>query len=363
MNWHVYINRCKQWYQYKKQQRAVLETDIVTFFRQFATLITAGIPIIKACTILEKSQEKIALRLLIYSMKRDMLAGRQLAHSMRQHPIHFNELLCQLIHLGEQTGKLDTILILIADAQEKKLAVKRRIKQALFYPSIILITAILLMLCMLLFVIPRFAELFANVKDLPLLTSCIFYLSAQLRRFGWLIGMGLIPTVLFAQYVAKFNIFSIIRQAAFTRLPILRQYLHKVLLAHFTRNMSIAFAAGIPILDALQLSSHGHANANFDNAMMSLKTRISSGESMHQAMTNHLYFSTYMVQMIKIGEESGKLDSMLAKTADYLEAEIEQITARLGQTLEPLIMIVLGVLIGGLVVSMYLPIFKLGSLL
>jgi len=363
MNLQTFIRFGNHWYNQHKRRRGIVDADITAFLRQFATLINAGIPLIKACAILEKSQEKTALRLLIYSIKRDISAGRQLAHTMRQYPVYFNELLCQLIHLGEQTGKLDAMLGLIADAQEKKLILKKRIKQTLFYPSVILITAILLMLSMLLFVIPRFAELFQDTQDkLPLLTVWIFYLSAQLRKCSWLIGMSFICLILFARQIKKTKLISILQNYLFNRLPILSQYLHKVILAHFTRNMSIAFAAGIPILDALQLASHG-SHPTFHHAMTILKSRVSAGESMHRAMSRHAYFSSFMVQMIKIGEESGMLDSMLAKTADFLEADIEQQTLRLGQTLEPLIMIVLGVLIGGLVVSMYLPIFKLGSTL
>ncbi len=363
MSWQSFFQYSKQWYMQKKQNRRIKKSDITAFLRQFATLLVAGIPIIKICGILEKSQEKIALRLLITRVKRELQSGRQLAYCMRQHPMHFNEQICQLIHLGEQTGTLGNLFVLIADSEEKKLALKQRIKQILFYPSIILITAVVLMLSMLLFVIPRFAELFADTQDsLPWLTLWIFSLSVKLRKFGWLI-LFFIPIMTICIHYFKKNLLKNFWQPLFIKFPLLRGFFQKILLAHFIRNLSIACTAGLPILQGLQLARPTRTNRAFDHDIYLLKNRINAGESMHQAMSSDSFFPAFIVQMIKVGEESGMLDAMLAKTADFLEADIEQLTLRLGQTLEPLIMIVLGALIGGLVISMYLPIFKLGSTL
>lgn len=352
----------QQWYQARNRQRPISNRDITFFLRQFAALITAGIPILQAFAILEKSQEKFGLRFIIYGIKRELQAGQSLAYCMRQYPIYFNELLCQLIYLGEQTGKLENMLALIANNEEKKLLLKQRIKQTLFYPSIILITGLLLMLCMLLFVIPRFMELFQDMQDkLPLITRLIFDFSLLLKKFLWPIAIGTNLLCFSLAIIKKKKILLLEWKNFLINLPILRNYFQKIMLAHFIRNLSIACTASVPILQALQLASAGRSLRTFNTAIRGLKMRIRAGESMHQAMIHHGLFPGFVVQMIKIGEESGSLDSMLVKIADFLEADIEQMARRLEQLLEPLIMIVLGVLIGGLVISMYLPIFKLGS--
>lgn len=360
----AFLQQIKYWQQQRKFKQQITAKDIVCFLRQFAVLLTAGVPILQACSILEKSQVKIALRLLVYHLQRELQAGRQLAYCMQQYPLYFNELICQLVQLGEQTGKLESVLIHIANNEENKLLLRQHIKQTLFYPSIILITALLLLVCMLLFVIPRFAELFEDVRDkLPLLTRAIFTLSIQLKNNCWLFIAMCILLYFALRMSKKINTTKHLVDTAFTHLPILREYLQKIRLAHFIRNMSIACSASVPILQALQLANPSKTYAPFNTALAAVNLSIRAGESMHQAMGRHTLFPSFVIQMIKIGEQTGMLDTMLAKTADFLEADIEQLTLQLGQALEPLIMIMLGVLIGGLVISMYLPIFKLGSTL
>jgi type IV pilus assembly protein PilC len=347
-----------------KQHRHITLFDICVFLRQFATLMAAGIPIIQSCEILEKSQEKIALRLLIYSIKREILSGKNLFYSMQQCPRYFNALTCQLVRIGEQTGKLDTMLIMIANHQEKNMAFKKRVQQALFYPCIIMITALIVTLGMFLFVIPHFATLFHDMEEkLPLLTLWIFYLSAKLKQYLWLGGVLTFLFILAIYHGQHQPHVKRYLQQLTAKLPLIKECLRKILLARFARQLAIAFAAGIPITEALTLAGNAHDNSEFTQTIVQLRNHINAGLPLHHAMEGLAYFPAFMTQMIKIGEESGMLEPMLSKTADFFESDIDQLVSRFHQLLEPLIMIVLGVLIGGLIIGMYLPIFKLGNIL
>lgn len=338
--------------------------DISVFLRQFASLIAAGIPIIQSCELLEKSQEKNALRLLIYSIKRDILSGKNLYFSFKQHPRYFDELTCQLVQIGEHTGKLDMMLNTIASYQEKNQAFANRVKQALFYPCIISITAVIATFCMFIFIIPRFAELFQEMQNtLPALTVWIFFLAGKMQQYSLLIiGISLLLALIifYAKHSTslKFKLMRIIN-----KFPLINRYHHKVILARFARNLAITFTAGIPITEALKLTADACNNTEFINIIARLRTKIISGLQLHHAMASSPFFPSLMIQMVKIGEESGMLEQMLDNVAGFFEADIDQLIERLNQLLEPLIMMVLGVLIGGLVIGMYLPIFKLGSVL
>jgi len=346
--------------QYSKMRR-IRSFDIVVFLRQFATLIAAGIPMLRSCDILEKSQEKIAMRLLIYSIKREIGAGKHLFTSFERHPLYFDHLTCQLIRIGEHTGKLDSMLLAVATQQENSLAFKRNIQRILFYPCILLITALFIICSLFIFVIPKFAELFSDKLDnLPVLTIWLFHLSFYFREY-FFIGIG----ILLLSFIIFLNKKSAIRSflQKLNNLPILKQYKQKISLARFARHLAITFTAGIPIIQALKLTENNNAHMTFNELIPKLRHKIQGGLALHQAMQLFPYFPLLMVQMIKIGEESGTLERMLSKIADFLEAEVAQFVSQLSQLLEPLIILVLGVLIGGLVIGMYLPIFKLGSAL
>ena len=347
-----------------KQKRQINLFDITIFLRQLATLISAGIPIIQCCDILEKSQEKIALRLLIYALKREILSGKNLFHSLQHHPHHFDPFTCELIQIGEHTGKLDVMLTTVALHQEKNLTFKKRIKRALFYPCMITITALLITISMFLFIVPRFADLFHDSQDkLPALTLWIFYFSARLKEqiVTFLIGITVFTLFLFHSkhaIIIKKYFWKILLS-----LPLIKQCIHKIALTRFARNLAITLTAGIPILDALKLTANAWSNPEFINMTATLRHKISAGLQLHHAMETLSYFPLLMIQMVKIGEESGKLEHMLNKIADFIESDIDQLLSHCNQLLEPLIMIVLGALIGGLVIGMYLPIFKLGNVL
>ena len=255
------------------------------------------------------------------------------------------------------------MLNIVALHLEKKLAFRKRLKQLLFYPCIVLLTGIVVTICMFIFVIPRFAELFqASRVPLPALTSCIFYLAQHMLLYMGIALLLLIITIAFFYYRKQSSFFNYIIQRLKT-LPIIKTCRHTILLARFTSQLSITFSAGIMITDALTLLTNTCNDPLFTRTLIDVRHRISAGLQLHSAMASHPLFPIMMVQMIKMGEQSGMLVLMLDKMTEMLEADIEQFLSRTSQLVEPLIMILLGVLIGGLVIGMYLPIFRLGSTL
>lgn len=347
-----------------KQKRRINALDITVFLRQLATLVTAGIPLLHCFEILEKSQVKIALRLLIFTIKRELLSGKNLHACLQHHPQYFEVITCQLIKIGEHAGKLDITLNMIAEEHEKFVAFKKRIKQALLYPCIIAVTSLIVTLSMFLFVIPRFAELFADTHiSLPPLTRFLFYLSAILQQYNYVLCLPFIfITFIFLPAKQSVQLKKAILKKIL-KLPLIQPMMQKMLLARLARNLAMTFSAGISITDALTLMMNSNANQEFSHVMMKLRAKINSGLQLHQAMQSLSYFPDLMIQMVKIGEESGLLDHLLNKIAGFFESDINHVLSQLNQLLEPLIMLVLGVLIGGLVIAMYLPIFKLGSAL
>lgn len=338
--------------------------DIIIFLRQLATLIIAGIPIIQCCDILEKSQTKYKLRILIFSLKQDLLSGKDLSSCLRQQSNYFDDLTCSLIKMGEHTGKLAEMLSLITKAKEQQWSFKKRLKQALFYPCLLAAIAMIILLCMFIFIIPQFAELFNNkTESLPWLTRCIFYLSKLCQQYIALLPICLclllfylIPNSLAAKHQQKLL-------KTLIALPLIKSIQQKILLARFARSLSMMFSAGLPINAILKLLMTTSSQTEFIQLIAILRSRVHAGLQLHQAMQTLSYFPPLMMQMIKIGEESGMLEQMLDKVADFFEADIDQFIAYFNQLLEPLIMLVLGVLIGGIVIAMYLPIFKLGSVI
>lgn len=349
----------QKWIRQLKHQRSF---NLSLFLRQLATLISSGIPMVKSFNLLESTQTNPILRLLIHTMKRDLLCGKSLFEIVSHSPF-FDKLTCQLIKIGEVTGKLDDMLCLVADHHEKAQTLQKRLKQILFYPCIVLFTALSVTLSMLIFIIPRFAELFQETQDtLPWLTKTIFALSSSLNNH--IIYIFIIIFIIVIIFCSKASTsFKIICVEWFKQLPLINSSIRKILLARFARHLAISFSAGIPINDALKLCIDSSVNMEFSNNITQLTNQVSAGFQLHQAMESLNYFPTLMIQMIKIGEESGMLDSMLKKIAESIETEIDQLIAQLSQLLEPLIMLILGVLIGGLIIGMYLPIFKLGNTL
>ncbi len=343
----------------KFKRNKITSLDIIIFLRQLATLTKSGISIIDSLNLLEKSQDKKLLRLLLFQIKREIMSGKSLSTSLELTSTHFDKLTLHGIKLGEKTGNLDHLLTLLATHQENTYNLLKRIKATLFYPCIILTLGLVMTIFLLIFVIPRFAILFEGQDhQLPLLTLCLFKLSYFLKFFSlWFIGfICILPFV-----VKKLHVQQSYWQRIAT-LPLINTYVQKFLLARFARHLAITFAAGIPLLQALALLNDTTYSKEFNKAVLYLHTKVSTGLSLHESMS-HGYFPPLIVQLVKTGETSGLLDTMLNKAAAFLEAEVNQTIERSCQLLEPLIMVVLGVLIGGLVIGMYLPIFNLGNTL
>lgn len=344
------------------KNRAITPFDINIFLRQLATLITAGIPIINSFDLLERSQSKKRMRLLIYTIRRDLLTGRSLYHGFKHHPNHFDALTCQMVKIGEHTGQLDTILKSIANEQERTIAMKSKFQQAFFYPTIIVIFGFITSIGLFLFVIPKFCDLFQGTQThLPMLTRCIFRLATWLQHSIVMIMILLFVSSLVLLCLNKPLRIGMRFKQGVQRLPLLKLLIHKIALVRFNRNLGLTFAAGIPITTALQLLDNDCHNPTWSQTLRALYRKINGGERLYQAMESSADFPPLMIHMIKIGEESGMLELMLLKVADFFESDINRLITTLSQALEPLIMIVLGVLIGGLMVAIYLPIFKLGS--
>lgn len=345
------------------RSKDITALDMAIFFRQFSTLNSAGLGITQTFEILEKSQSKNTLRLLIFKIKREILNGKNLFYTLKSYPKYFDELTCHLIHIGENTGKLDKTLLMVANYLEKKLCFQNKIRRALFYPTIIIFFALIITFAMFYFIVPSFAELFKNhLEKLPQITRLLFYLSNKLHaiNFSVLLCFLLALVILFRthrKFISSFFKFY------FAELPLIKKNLHKIVLAKFSRYLALTLEAGLPITQALVLAAQPCQNQEFLKIILELRHKLNSGFQLNDALATFPFFPILMIQMIKTGEEAGKLEYMLNTIADFFETEIEQLINSLSQLLEPLIMLVLGVLIGGLVLSLYLPIFKLGSVL
>lgn len=338
--------------------------ETAIFFRQLAALISAGIPIVQSCAILRESQDNTILQGIITTIRKEIENGKTLAHVTRKFPRYFDKITCQLIHTGEQSGTLEIMLKRIAFHKEKSLLLKNKIKQALFYPILIFIVAILVTLTMLIFVIPQFAELFNNSHNtLPAFTQAILTLSNLVRyHYGIVLSSCLFIGILLFTCKSSVSLSQKFDQIILS-LPFIKNIIQKVILARFARNLSITFAAGVPIIDALKMIAETCGNYSYTLAILQLTNAVTQGKQLYSAMSASPLFPSMAIQMVKVGEESGKLDPMLEKIADLYESDLNYWVTNLSQLLEPLIMVILGVLIGGLVIAMYLPIFKLGNII
>src|SRR3990167_57047 len=343
---------------YKIKYHRVTTPDIIAFLYQLATLLSAGLPIVQCYHILSYSQKKPALRHALLAIKKELETGISLSQAMRLHPHYFDKTYCQLIQIGEQTGSLDIMLKKIVTNKEKMYKFSKKIKQALFYPAIITCVACITMLIMLVYAIPQFAQLFTELRTpIPTITAAIFSVSLFLRNYSWII-LVLITFIIFI-YVRYKD--SVIKKILFY-LPWSNLFFKKIALVSFLENLSLLLSAGIAIADALNLLIHT-SHSPLTPVVKQLRLKVLSGESLHYAMQTQYYFPSMMLQLIKTGEESGTLVEMLTKTAYFYESEVDDFLLTLEQFLEPLIIIVLGALIGGLVIALYLPIFKLGTIM
>ena len=336
-------------------QKKKSNPDTAAIMRQLSSMIHAGLPISRCFDILEQTQVQESQRAALRKINMHLQAGHSLHDSLRIQPEWFDPFTCRLIRLGEQSGKLDDILQTLAAYHENNAAFRRTIRQALFYPCLILFSSLVLSCCMFIFVIPAFAELFQGIdKPLPLFTRIIFSISYYLSQ-------GALPVCVLT--IISAMIFLRKRRVNISRLPLIADCLQSLAIIHFCKHLAISLSAGMPILEALKLSSGNDQPRELVSAIHQLRSALSAGHNMHHAMQLHAVFPLLLQQMVKVGEESGTLDIMLNKAASLMESELNARIIHLTRLLEPLIMSVLGVLIGGLVIGMYLPVFNLGSVI
>jgi type IV pilus assembly protein PilC len=346
-----------------KSEGKVLPEDIALFSRQLATMLQAGIPMVQAFDIVGNGHDKPAMQKLILAIKGDVESGTSLHESLAKHPLYFNKLYISLVEAGEHAGALETLLDKIATYQEKTEALKKKIKKALFYPAAVLVVAVVVTIILLIFVIPQFENLFQGFgADLPAFTQMVINLSKFVQSYGIYIG-AIIGGAGYAFFWFKKR--SRPMQESLDRLmlkmPIVGPILVKAAIARYARTLSTMFAAGVPLVEALTSVAGATGNIVYENATLKIRDEVSTGQRLQRSMESTSLFPNMVIQMIAVGEESGSLDSMSSKVADFYEADVDAAVDGMSSLLEPLIMAILGVLVGGMVIAMYLPIFKLGS--
>lgn len=337
--------------------------DIALFSRMLATMLAAGIPLVQAFEIVASGHENAAMQKLILTIKGDVEGGSSLAEALAKQPLYFDDLFVNLVESGEQAGALESLLEKIATYKEKTEAIKKKIKKALTYPAAVLVVALVVTTILLIFVIPSFEDLFQGFgADLPSFTRMIIDLSFFVRTKGFYIVILIVGAVsTFLYFQKRSRPFRHFLDRVMLKMPIIGPILEKASIARYARTLSTMFAAGVPLVEALESVAGATGNIVYEVAVLQIRDEVATGQRLQQAMENTDLFPNMVIQMIAVGEESGSLDEMSSKVADFYEADVDDAVDNLSSLLEPMIMAILGVLVGGLVVAMYLPIFKLGA--
>jgi len=337
--------------------------DIAIFARQLATMMKAGVPLVQSFDIVGKGHENPRMQELIMAIKNDVEAGLSLAESLGRHPLYFDDLFCNLVEAGEQAGALETLLEKVATYKEKTELIKKKIKKALTYPLTVLGIAVLVTTVLLIYVIPQFEDLFKGFgAELPAFTQMVVNMSHWLIEKGYqllfIVGGAIYAFIYFKKRSAKMreNL-----DRMMLKLPVVGDILVKAAIARFARTLSVMFTAGVPLVEALSSVAGATGNIVWEKAILQMQEQVATGQQLNVTMSQTGLFPNMVVQMIAIGEESGAIDAMASKVADFYEAEVDDAVDNLSALMEPMIMAILGVLVGGLVVAMYLPIFKLGA--
>ncbi len=337
--------------------------DIAVFSRQLATMLTAGIPLVQGFEIIGAGHDNPAVRRLILAVKSDVEGGTELASALGKHPLYFDDLYVSLVAAGEQAGALESLLEKIADYKEKTEAIKKKIKKALFYPAAVVAVAIIVTGILMVFVIPEFESLFQGFgADLPAFTRMVIDVSYFIRTQGWLIVAVTVGAVVgFLRAKRRYRGVQHFVDRVALKLPVIGVILNKSSVARFARTLATTFAAGVPLVEALESVAGACGNVVYEGAVLKIRDEVATGQRLQRAMENTELFPNMVNQMIAVGEESGSLDEMAGKVADFYEEEVDNAVDSMSSLLEPLIMSILGVLVGGLVIAMYLPIFKMGQ--
>jgi type IV pilus assembly protein PilC len=346
-----------------KTKKKITAGDIAIMSRQMATMMSSGVPLVQSFEIIGRGHEKPSMAEMILAIKADVESGSPLAEALGKHPLYFDDLYCNLVNAGEQAGILDTLLDKIATYKEKTEALKSKIKKAMFYPVAVIVVAFIVTAILLMFVIPQFQELFSGFgADLPAMTLFVVALSQFFQDWWWAIFGGIGGAIYAFIYIKKRSRkFRHMLDRLILKLPVFGDLMHKAAIARFARTLSTMFAAGVPLVEAMSSVAGAAGNIVYSEAILRIRDDIATGSPLNQSMKQTELFPNMVVQMVAIGEEAGSVDGMLSKVADFYEQEVDDAVDGLSSLLEPMIMAFLGVVIGGLVIAMYLPIFKMGD--
>lgn len=348
----------------KASSQKVKTSDVVIFARQIATMVSAGIPLVQALENVAVGFENLKMRAVILSVHRDVTSGMTLADALRKHPLQFDNLICSLVKTGEQSGVLDVVLKQVATYLEKMEILKARVKKALFYPVTVLVVALCIAGLLLTFIVPQFADLFkAFDAELPAATRVVITLSNFLQNYWWLC-LGVVVGSIFGfvrlkqhseQFRYLLDLFSI-------NVMLFGTLIKKAIIARISRTLAITLGSGIPLVDALNCVAGVAGNRVYSNAIVQVRDDVTSGRKIYNSLSATKLFPAMFLQMVNVGEKSGSLEEMLIKVADYFDEQVNTAVEGLSTLIEPIMLILLGAIIGGFVISMYLPIFKLGTI-
>jgi len=344
-------------------QKPITPKDIAVFSRQLATMMASGIPLVQSFDIIGKGHEKPAMQDMLADIKSQVEGGSTLTEGLSKYPFHFDELFCNLVEAGEHAGILEELLVKIAEYKEKTESLKAKIKKALTYPIAVLVVAGIVTAILLIFVVPQFESLFQGFgADLPAFTQMVVELSEFMQEWWWAV-FGVIGGVVFAlmQIKKRSRKFNHLIDRMVLKMPIIGEIMNKAAIARYARTLSTMSAAGVPLVEALESVAGATGNIVYSEAVLKMREQVATGIQLQQSMKNAELFPHMVVQMVAIGEEAGSVESMLAKVADFYEEEVDNAVDSLASLIEPLVMAVLGVLVGGLIIAMYLPIFMMGS--
>ncbi len=338
--------------------------DISIFSRQLATMMDAGVPLVQGFEIIGRGHENKAMQELLLTVKTDIEGGSNLSDALAKHPFYFDELYCNLVQAGEHAGILDSILDKIATYKEKTESIKGKIKKALFYPTAVIGVAFIITAILMIFVIPMFEGLFSGFgADLPAITRFVINLSKFFQDWWWAVFGGIGLTIYGIMQMKKRSTkFNHAMDRTMLKIPIIGNILEKAAIARFARTLATMFAAGVPLVEAMVSVSGAVGNIVFKDAVLVMKDEVATGTQLNVAMNQSGLFPNMVIQMTAIGEEAGSVDTMLSKVADFYEEEVDNAVDGMSTLLEPLIMAILGVVIGGLVIAMYMPIFQMGKI-
>ncbi len=358
---HIVQKKNWQWLHQKK----IKFTDITDFSRELLTLITAGIPLATALHIMQESSAIAPMRVLIYQLKKQVEEGHLLNEALAKHKKYFNAIFLHFIAAGEQMGRLEQVLRHIIDHREKMTTLKRTLKKALYYPTMVLVVAVAVTSGLLLFVIPQFEALFSGMgASLPSMTRAVIYIAQQLRSVGFIGFIAMLVSVVSLYFLfRKVQRLNVYWQNFLLRLPFIGPVLKEIIIARCFYTLAMILQAGLPLLDGLHIVAHIAHHIRYTTAFSTVSKQIQAGQTLHDALEHTKLFPGRILQMVAIGEEAGRLDAMLLKLSEYYAERVNTKVNTFSQLLEPSLMIFLSIIVGGLVIAMYLPIFRLGSVL